>query len=515
MEIVIVGGGSSGWISAATLIAVPYAKVTVIESPTTPTIGVGESTINGFTDWMNLVGIQPETMMKDTDATYKLAIRFEDWIQPGSECFYPFGTHGIDKKKYETWEKRRVMAPELHQTFADTFFANMTLIRQKKMLKTSPSFRHNCHALHFDAAKFGPWLWENYCKPRGVQRIQDDVVNIERSENGIEWLELSSGQKVKADLFIDCTGFKSILLEGALGVPFKDYSNVIPNNMAWATHMPYINKETELTSWTNCKTGPNGWIWNIPLWSQIGTGYVYSNKFVSDDEALNEFKLYIKQTGRDPESLSYKKIEMRNGIHEKVWHKNVVAIGLAAGFIEPLESTGLWFTHEFAYSLLRILYRGAKSSQFDQDLFNANCQAQWENTVRFVSLHYALSARRDTPYWNSIGATKYEVEDHFVHASYNFSERWYSDWPGINCITTGFEYHFQDETYTWMHAFPKHPELKKEFESEFKKLDSTMRQQWLQESASAPNFIKAIEEIHSLGPKHVTPAALIGNQLDS
>ena len=497
MKIVIVGGGSSGWITAATMIGVPGAEVTVIESPSIPTIGVGESTISGFVDWMNLIGISPEDMMKDTDASYKLAIKFEDFLGPGHECYYPFGTTILNEERCTTWEKRRMISPEIHQSFADTFFANMALIRANKMKKDSNVFQHNCHALHFDASKFGTWLRDNYCSSRRVKNIKMDVTHIEVDEGGIKWLELSDGIRVEADLYIDCTGFKSLLLEGALGVPFNDYSNVIPNNMAWATHMPYIDRDKELVSYTNCTAIENGWVWNIPLWSKIGTGYVYSNKFVTDEEALEEFKNHIRKSGRDPETLEYKKIAMRNGIHEKVWHKNVVAIGLAAGFIEPLESTGLWFTHEFAYALLRILYRGAPMGQHDQDLFNKNCKMQWDQTVNFVALHYALSARRDTEYWRNIGRTQYPIEHNFVYASYNTKNRWYSDWPGINCITHGFEYHFFDETYLWMHIFPKRYDWKMHFDAEFKMLEMD-RHKWYEEIASAPTLLEALTKIHGL-----------------
>ena len=494
MHFVIVGGGSSGWIAATTLLGAPHSKITLIESPKTPTIGVGESTIDGFIDWMNLVGIKPEDIMKDTDASFKLAIKFEDFAHKGHQSFYPFGTSALDKKKYETWAKRKFIDPDRHKSLEDTFFAAMALVREGKFRKDTEYYRHNGFALHFDAAKFGKWLWENYCKPRGVELIRQEVVNIDVNDDGINFLKLDNGDVIKGDMYIDCTGFKSLLLEGALKVPFKDYSNVIPNNMAWSTHLPYIDKEKELVGYTNCTAINNGWVWNIPLWSRIGSGYVYSNKFITDDQALDEFKEYIRKNGRDPETLQYKKIPIKNGIHEKIWHKNVVAIGLAAGFIEPLESTGLWFTHEFAYMFLRLLYRGLPIGQFDQDLFNKSCHSQWEETVEFVGMHYALSKRRDSEYWIDVAKRNYHMSDLFVSCTFN-KIRWHSNWPGINCIVHGWGHDFYDETNFWMNVFPKNANFKEMYKSEFDMLEMTPSR-WYAEVKTAPKLIDVLHAIH-------------------
>jgi tryptophan halogenase len=505
-KFVVVGGGSSGWMAAATLIRVPGADVTVIESPTVPKIGVGESTIEGIINWMNLLDIDIEAMMKETDASYKLGIKFEDFLSPGHNFHYPFGLYGINESDYVLWEQRRILDPGNHKSFTDTFFPNMALINHNRFKKDSVFFPHNWHALHFDASKFGPWLWEKYCKPRGTKKIELEVTHIETGENGIEWLVLSDGSKVTADLFIDCTGFKSLLLEGALGVPFNDYSNVLPNNMAWATHMPYIDKEKELVSYTNCTAIGNGWVWNIPLWSRIGTGYVYSNKFVTDEEALQEFKEHLRKSGRDPETLEYKKIFMKNGIHEKIWHKNVVAIGLAAGFIEPLESTGLWFTHQFSYCLFRILLRGVKPRQHDRDNFNFVCKNLWNNLVHFVCQHYALSAREDTEYWRSLASLEFPIDPSSVVSSFADKNRFYSEWPGINCIFTGFNFHIYDETY-FKQAVPPNRFDWQKFKKDCEDLETT-RCRWTKEALEAPKLFDVLKKIHQysdVNNHHVIP----------
>ena len=246
-------------------------------------------------------------------------------------------------------------------------------------------------AFHFDATKFALWLKEHYCIPKGVKHIKEEIISIEEDNNGIK----SLNNKHKADLYIDCTGFASLLLGKTLKEPFESYADLLPNNSAWATRMPYKNKEKELVTYTNCTAIENGWVWNIPLWSRIGTGYVYSDKFVSDDDALKQFKKHLKT-----EELDFKKIKMKVGIHKRIWVKNVVSIGLSAGFIEPLESNGLFSVHEFLMILLRNMKR-ENISQWDRDNFNYQTKLLFRNFAEFVALHYALSHRDDTEYWKS------------------------------------------------------------------------------------------------------------------
>ena len=252
------------------------------------------------------------------------------------------------------------------------------------------------YAYHFDATKFGLWLRDKYCKK--VKHIVDDIKTIETNKDGIK----SLNKKYKADLYIDCTGFKSMLLGETIKEPFDSYSDMLPNDSAWATRIPYKDKKKELVPYTNCTAIENGWVWNIPLWSRIGTGYVYSSKFVDDDTALKQFKKHLKR-----EDLEFKNIKMRVGLHNRLWVKNVVAIGLSAGFIEPLESNGLFSVHEFLLKLVRNLQR-EKVSQWDRDNFNYSCKALLNTFAEFVSLYYALSHRNDTEYWrNCINKTWY------------------------------------------------------------------------------------------------------------
>lgn len=416
-KIVIVGGGSSGWMSASTLIKnFPEKDISVIESPNVPTVGVGESTIGQINGWLNDLDIKDDDWMKDCDASYKLSIKFTNFYKENSGSFhYPFGEPWFTGCVfgYDDWYIKKVFHPETPvQDFAESFFPAVALSEKNKIIENKndelPGWRFdNDTAYHFDAAKFGAWLRDKYAKPRGIKHIVADVTSVITNDNGVDYLQLSTGEQVTADLFIDCTGFNAILIDKALEVPFKSYSDLLPNDSAWATRVPYQDKETELEPYTNCTAINNGWVWNIPLWSRIGTGYVFSSKYVSDEDALAEFKHYLanERFVKIPQdvidTLEFKKIKMRVGIHEKVWTKNVCAIGLAAGFIEPLESNGLYTVHEFLRKLVNVLYRGSISG-FDKAEFNSMAEGDFRAFAEFVAIHYALSQRSKTKYWQDI-----------------------------------------------------------------------------------------------------------------
>jgi len=402
-EIFIVGGGSAGWMTAATLIkCFPTKKITVIESPNIPTVGVGESTLGQIRGWTALLGIKDEEFMPHTDASYKLSIKFTDFYKKGEAFHYPFGLPNIDNNQAELndWWFKKILYPKTpNSDYADCIYPQMALVNENKCFfnrdNKIPFEFYKDTAFHFDATKFGLWLRDHYCLPRGVNHIKEDIKSIEQDENGIK----SLNKKHKADLYIDCTGFKSLLLGDTLKEEFISFEDLLPNNKAWATKIPYKNKKKELQPYTNCTAIENGWVWNIPLWSRIGTGYVYSDKFVDDETALKQFQKHLGK--KAPKNKSdYKNIKMRVGIHKRLWVKNVVAIGLSAGFIEPLESNGLFSVHEFLIELVRNLKR-ENISQWDRDNFTFTCRQIFQNFAEFVALHYALSHRNDTEYWKA------------------------------------------------------------------------------------------------------------------
>ena len=468
-KIIIVGGGSAGWMTAATLQSqFLNCNISLIESKNISTVGVGESTLGQITDWMRLLKIKDEDFIKHVDGSYKLSIKFTNFYKKGEAFHYPFGQPSIlgNKAENNDWWFKKILYPNTpHSDYADcTYPLQMAYVNQNKF-----DINQVTRAYHFDATKFVLWLKNNYCKK--VKHIVDDIVSIEQDENGIK----SLNKKYKADLYIDCTGFKSLLLSKTLKEPFESYSDLLPNDSAWATKIQYKDKQKELVPYTNCTAIENGWVWNIPLWSRIGTGYVYSSKFVDDNTALKQFKKYL---GRD--NLNFKNIKMRVGIHNRLWVKNVVAIGLSAGFIEPLESNGLFTVHEFLIKLIRNLQRN-KVSQWDRDNFNYQCKHMFREFAEFVAMHYALSHRTDTKYWRHCFNKSWEDKlinlkpsgvSGFLNAvwqrTHNFK---FNNQRGLHCIASGMHWGPTDKQSLIKDGGINEKDFKKEFEPCIKRLN--------------------------------------------
>jgi len=448
-KIIIVGGGTAGWMTASTLVkCFPHKKICLIESPDIATVGVGESTLGQIRGWQALLGIKDKDFMSACDATYKLSIKFTNFYQKGESFHYPFGKPylvGNEAGLNDWWFKKFLYPDTPYSDYATCHYPQMALINENKCFfndsSTIPFEFYKHTAFQFDATQFGLWLRDHVCLPAGLKHIKEEIKTIEQDEKGIKTLN----KKYKADLFIDCTGFQSLLLEQTLKEPFINMSSILPNNSAWCTRIPYKNKRKQLVGYTNCTAVKNGWIWSIPLWSRMGSGYVYSDKYISDEDALKEFQKHI-----GTQELEFKKIKFRTGIHQRLWVKNVCAIGLSAGFIEPLESNGLFSVHEFILQLLRTLQRDFVS-QWDKDVFTTMCKNVHYAFMEFVAMHYALSHRQDTPYWKD-NFNKSWSEDlvnlvpscykGFDHAVYDrgFHHTFTEAEAGIHCIAAGMHW---------------------------------------------------------------------------
>jgi len=408
-KIIIVGGGSAGWMSAAALIkAYPEKEIVVIESPNVPIVGVGESTLGGINDYCKFLEIDEKDFMTFTDASYKMSIKFTDFYEKDAGGFhYPFGrplTQGTINGMND-WLVKKALYPDTPiGDYVNCFFPAAAL------------WDHNKFALN----NYG--LFDNY-------EPDNDV----------------------------------ILLAGALKEEFVSYSNMLPNNKAIATRIPYKDKEKELEPFTNSTAIGNGWVWNIPSWERLGTGYVYSDKFITPKDAREEFKqhlmsdkMVVPRTREEVDALEFNDISMRVGIHKRTFVKNVVAIGLSAGFIEPLESNGLYTVHEFLFKLIKTLERPA-ITQWDKDVYNAATFGMWRNFAQFVAMHYALSIRDDTEYWKananrvySPGMPSLEPETaigfYKLQGAKMFEYGHDSDIAGINWISVGMNYFVSDKT---------------------------------------------------------------------
>lgn len=527
-KIVIVGGGSAGWMTASTLIRFyPEKEIVVIESPNVPIVGVGESTIGGLKTWVHALELDENDFMKHTDASYKMSIKFTDFYDKDSGSFhYPFGLPFTDQLSgpeninippeqiLKLWQYKRGKDRSLPvQDYCRTYWSTMPLIENNKFSLNKKGIFDNYFpetnvVYHFDATKFGAWLRDKYSKPRGVKHISAEIISVNTDESGITNLVLDNGELVTADLYVDCTGWRSLLLNGALEVPFVSYDHILPNNRAWAAQVPYVDKEKELEPFTNCTAIENGWCWNIPLWSRLGTGYVYSDKYVTPEEAKEQYKNYlmsdkmvIPRTKEQVDALEFKDIKMRIGLSERLFVKNVVAIGLSGGFIEPLESNGLFTIHQFLFKLVDALNRGSVS-QWDRDVYNVGCKIMFDSFAHFVSLHYALSHRQDTPYWKDItnkmfkdmqDVSHLETSGYFDLASKKFGSGVHDLVSGMNCVATGLNFFLFNET-DLLNNPVLHMNVLDAPIKEFDKKVRLFKLKWETEAALAPTLYEYLKD---------------------
>jgi len=419
-SICIVGGGSSGWMTAALLSkAHPDIQIALVESERIKRIGVGESTLGHFNRFLRRLELEDKDWMPYCNATYKTSIAFKNFREGKGERFqYPFGNfdlyHDYKGTPITFFELQAKYGKELYppEEFAryvntQTFLAERCKIPWRSVqgdLKMGNFIFDDDTAYHFDADLFGQYLKEHIALPNGVVHMTGDVEMCVKDHDGNMTSVLTSdGKAIQADLYIDCTGFKSLLLEKHMDVPFVSFNDQLFNDRAIATHIPYVDREKDMESYTDCIAMSSGWVWNIPLWNRVGTGYVYSSKYQSDGDALLEFKHHLA-TRFSPESAQecqFMPIKIRHGKHKVAWERNVVGIGLSYGFLEPLESTGLMTTHEAAILLSDALERREGFvSKFDKDSFNFTTNNMIEAMKNFIVMHYSMSQREDTPYWS-------------------------------------------------------------------------------------------------------------------
>jgi tryptophan halogenase len=399
MHICVVGGGTSGWMTVSAIIKhIPKAKITIIEPDSIGTIGVGEATVPAVSEFINVfLGFDEKDWMKECNATYKTALKFNNFVSTEETDSY-FHTFTFTPIKSLDWAIMYNYG-DCDKSY-DEFDIGAEMSKQNKFTK---KWLTDGYGYNFDASKFADFC-KSYCVDKGIVLNTEKVekVNID-SYGQIQSLDMSNGKSIEADLFVDCTGFVSILNKKTMKSEFVSFEEHLPNNNAIATRIPRgIDKDID--NFTTCQALKNGWSWSVPLYNRDGVGYVYSDEFVSKEDALIEFKEYVKNKYNiNPEELDYNQLSFGGniGYTPTAWNKNCVAIGLSSAFIEPLESTALWITTYQIQMLVENLIANniGKSSQ---DLFNYRFTRTMKNFLNFVVLHYSSCSREDTEYWKKI-----------------------------------------------------------------------------------------------------------------
>jgi tryptophan halogenase len=397
---VIVGGGSAGWMTAAALSSLLDPKdvsITVVESDQIGTIGVGEATIPHILNFNALLGIPEDEFMRATQATFKLGIEFRDWRRLGDAYIHPFSNHGADMHGisfHQFWLQTRAHGNE--HPIQDYSMCAMAAM-QNKFVLPDPNPRSVLsqirYAYHFDASLYAAFL-RKYAEKRGVRRIEGKVDQVlQAPETGfLTGLKLENGETVAGDFFFDCTGFAALLFDRTLGVPYIDWSHWLPCD---SVHAVGCRHEGPLTPYTRATAKTAGWQWRIPTQSRTGNGHVYAREFMSDDEAVS-----VLLKGVTGEVIgSPRTIRFKTGRRQEFWKKNCIAIGLSAGFVEPLESTSLWLIQE-GISKFIYLFPYAATPDVIRDQYNSVLRSKFEQVRDFIVLHYFATERDDSPFWN-------------------------------------------------------------------------------------------------------------------
>lgn len=410
-KIVIIGGGTAGWLTAGVLAShyksdnTEGLSVVLVESPDVATIGVGEGTWPSMRTTLQKMGVSETDFIRECDVSLKQGSRFDNWVTGASDYYYhpfslPQGFGEFNLVNY--WQAIRDKI-----SFADAVSQQGQLCDRGLAAKqiATPEFAFNVnYGYHLDAGKFAAFLQKHCVEKLGVTHILDHVIDVNsRPNSDIESVSTEGNGTVAGDLFIDCTGFASILIGKHFNVPFKSVSDTLFNDTALAMQVPYKSEKDPIASHTLSTAQSAGWIWNIGLPTRRGIGHVYSSKYISDEGAERELREYVAPiVGRSQaEQLSVRKIPINSGHRTEFWHRNCVAIGLSAGFVEPLEASALVLVESSAKFIAQQLPENADLMPLLAKRFNQKFNNHWERIVDFLKLHYLLNQRNDDGYWQA------------------------------------------------------------------------------------------------------------------
>jgi tryptophan halogenase len=418
-KVVVAGGGTAGWLTAYSLITRlgKLLDITLVESDQIGTVGVGEATIPTVRAFHGLVGIDEQEFMSATQATFKLGIMFDNWGQQGDNYFHSFGEVGQRSwmaEFHEFWLEAKA------QGFGGSLEDYCLELKAAKANKfaTHAGKKPVNYAYHMDATVYAAYLRKK-SEAAGVKRVEGRIDLIQNHENGnISTLILDKGARVEGDVFIDCTGFRGLLIGENLGVGYEDWSHFLAADSAIAVQTQAVEAPVP---YTRAIAHSAGWQWRIPLQNRVGNGIVYSSQFLSDDEARST--LMGNLTG--PALTEPRQLRFTTGRRKKTWHLNCIAIGLSSGFLEPLESTSI---HLVTTAILRLmkLFPFAGNTSLLADHFNRESQLELETVRDFIILHYHLTQRDDSPYWKHFRSMA--IPDSLAHRMAMFRENAYA-WP--------------------------------------------------------------------------------------
>jgi tryptophan 7-halogenase len=400
-SILIVGGGTAGWMAAAAIkrSVGPNAEVRLVESADIGIVGVGEATVPPIRDFNAMIDLDEAEFMRETRATIKLGIEFNGWGRADSAYFHPFGTFGRGPTLGEFPGSYFALKARGKAASLEAYSVTSHAARRGKVGERSNDPRSalaGFHtAYHFDAVLYGQYL-RKVCAGRGIERIEGEIVEVvQRPEDGfVDHVVLKDGRTLKADLFIDCTGFRGLLIEQTLKAGYEDWSHWLPMNRALAVPCAKVRAVDPFTSSTAREAG---WQWRISLQHRTGNGYVYCSDYIDDDRARETLLANL-----DGEALAEPRpLRFVTGRRKKLWDKNVVALGLSSGFIEPLESTSI---HLVQVGIIRLLQHWPDTafSQPNIDGYNRRLTREIELIRDFVILHYHATQRDDTPFWRHV-----------------------------------------------------------------------------------------------------------------
>ncbi len=401
-SVVIVGGGTAGWITAGVLAARLHAdrpdgvKVTLVESPNVPTIGVGEGTWPTIRTTLKQMKVSEFDFLRACDASFKQGSKFRGWTDGADSYHHPFMVpKGFDEINLATdWA-----ADARGLSFGDAVAFQPSLCERNLAPKalSTPEFQAIAtYAYHLDAGKFATFLRDHCTQKLGVTHILADVTRLETDSDGyIAAIHCQGGTRIAGDLFVDCTGFRAMLIGAHYGASFIEVGDQLFIDRAVALPVAYAHADDPIASVTLSTAQRAGWIWDIGLTSRRGTGHVYSSRFISDDEALADLSAYA---GRPVTETEARRIVIRSGYRDRFWVKNCVAVGLAMGFVEPLEASSIVMAELAAQMLAEQMPADRAMMAVVEKRYNALFRYRWQRIIDFLKLHYVLS-RREEPFW--------------------------------------------------------------------------------------------------------------------